>query len=102
MPSFPDSVKTFTNPTEFDQGNATGVPHWTQHGDANDEIHAIEDFLLNGASPSGGAFFRTKVVSGTLEAQFKDDSGGGTPWHTVRLVTVEGQLQFWIDPAGIA
>lgn len=102
MASFPDSVPALTNPTEFDQTNSTGVPHWQQHANANDEIEAIAAFLLNGTGPSGGQEWRFKLVASVLQLQVKNPAGGGTPWHRVFPELQEGVLQLVIDPTGQA
>lgn len=103
MASFPNSVKSFTNPTSFDRTNSESIPkHSQQHSDANDEIAAIEAFLLNGTGPSGGARWRFKIVGGILELHAKDTSGGGTPWHNVYLESVDDVWTLVIDPTGQA
>lgn len=51
MAEYPDSIKSFTNPKGTDK--LSSPPHATQHGDANDEIHAIETEL--GANVAGSA-----------------------------------------------
>ena len=102
MASFPNSVKTFTNPTQFDNQNSATVPHHTQHADANDEIAAIEAFLLNGSMGSAVGQWRFKLVSGAIQLQVYNPAGGGTPWHRVYPISVEGTLTLVIDPTGQA
>jgi len=99
--NFPTSVDTFTNPDKTDQINSTGVPHSQQHTNLNDAVLAIENFLIGGVGPSG-AEVRLLVVSGVLQLQLKDQSGGGTPWHRVYLESVDGLWTFVIDQTGQA
>lgn len=51
MASYPDAIKSFTNPTSTDK--MTSPSHSDQHSDANDEIIAIETEL--GVNPKGGS-----------------------------------------------
>lgn len=49
MATFPSSVVSLSNPTGADTLNSgtAALKHATQHANANDEIEAIEDYLLN-------------------------------------------------------
>jgi hypothetical protein len=49
MASFPSSVVSLSNPSSSDTLNSgtAALKHATQHSNANDEIEAIEDYLLN-------------------------------------------------------
>lgn len=102
MPEFPDAVWTTDNPTEFDQTNSGTVPLATQLSELNDEVTAIEDFLLSGTPPSGGADFRFKSVGGVLQLQVYNPAGGGTPWHRVYPIAVDSVITLAVDDTGQA
>ena len=65
MATFPTGTISLVNPTAND--TLAGVPHHTQHGDANDEIEAIEGHLRGGWGGSFDARAFGQVGDGTTD-----------------------------------
>lgn len=87
MADYPSSIKTFTNPGQASTQDTPGVYHDVQHGDANDEINAIETEL--GVAPKTITDNVAPAASPTSVAQFLDmvathlkAISGGANWYT--------------------
>lgn len=85
--SYPNAVKTFTNPSATSTEDDSTVYHDVQHADANDEINAIETEL--GANPSTITEATSPAASPTSVAQYLDMVAtqlkaivGSTHWYS--------------------
>lgn len=97
MTNFPTSADSYTNPTEFDLTNGSGVELWQLITDLQDAVEALEAYILSGTG-AGTEHYRFK--DGFI--WLKDTSGGGTPWHKLYLESVDDIWTMKVEPTGEA
>jgi hypothetical protein len=87
MASFPSSVASLSNPSSSDTLNSgtAALKHATQHSNANDEIEAIETYLLNNVQ----AVYKQETTTVNVASTSYTDA------MTQTITTTGGDLLVW-------